>query len=57
MALQFLYSTWWENDIERTIRLATDGLDDADIEYILHTVSVTDRFDMLPEDDENEEVF
>ncbi|MBQ7364101.1 MAG: hypothetical protein IJW46_00705, partial [Clostridia bacterium] len=53
MALQLLFSNWWENETEHTLRIMSQGISDADVEYILHTVSVTDNYESLPEDEEN----
>ncbi len=56
MALQFLYSSWIENDIETIIKLASDGVDQQDIEYILQVVGITDHYDSLPHDEENKDL-
>ena len=48
MALQFLYSSWKENGIETVIKLASDGANSEDLEFILKTVGVTNHYDLQP---------
>lgn len=56
MALQFLYSSWKENGVDTVIKLASEGVSSQDTEYILKTVGVTDHYDILPQDEENEDL-
>ena len=56
MALQFLYSSWKENGTETVIKLASAGVTNEDIDYILKTVDVADHYDTIPHDEENEDV-
>lgn len=56
MAQQILYSSWWEQEIEHNIRLASAGVLPEDFDYILKTIAITDRFDTIPQDEENDDL-
>lgn len=56
MALQLLYSSWWENETEHSILRTSVGLSDEDIAYIMRVIGITDSYDALPSDEENEDL-
>lgn len=56
MALQFLYSSWQDGSVETVIKLASEGVNAKDVEFILRTVGITNHYDRLPQDENNEDL-
>lgn len=54
MALQLIHSAWYENEVEHSILRSSQGVTKEDIEFILRTVGITDDYDTVPDDENNE---
>jgi len=56
MAKQILFTSWWENGNEHTITRSSQGVTEAEIDYILHAALDFQDIDLIEQDEDNEDL-